>query len=127
MSTRLIDQPVFVFEVDLQRLYDEGGAVPKFTEIPRYPAATRDLAFVVDRDTPFGAVQAAIAGFKNPLVESGARSSVYEGDPIPEDKKSVALAISYRSGSGNLTDKKVDAVHSRLAKHLCTSLEADLR
>ena len=118
---------IFVFEACLDTLFDAWRDAYSFQSVPRYPAAMRDLALVVERQLPFNAVEKALVGFKNPLLESVDLSSVYEGEQIPAGKKSIAFTVTYRSESGSLTDKKIDAVHQRLAQHLLTSLHAELR
>jgi phenylalanyl-tRNA synthetase beta chain len=122
-----LNAPVFVFELNVTALFRKRGAAPKFQSIPRFPAATRDLALVVDRSLPYGAIRGAVAAFKNRLVESVELASLYEGDPIPPDKRSVALSVTYRSSTGSLTDQKIDAVHQRLISHICERVGADLR
>lgn len=122
-----LDREVFVLELSLDRLLLEWTDDFDFEPIPRYPSATRDLALVVDTRLPFGNVESAIGSFNNGLLESVRLSSVYEGDPIPAGKKSIALAVTYRSPSGSLTDKKIDAVHRRLADHVLEKTGAELR
>ena len=118
---------IFVLEASLDALLAAWNDAYAFEEVPRFPAATRDLAFVVDSRLPFSAIQNALSEFKNALLESIDLSSMYAGEQIPEGKKSVALKVTYRSNSGSLTEKKIDAVHQRLAAHLLPKLNADLR
>jgi len=42
------------------------------------------------------------------LVRPG--SMVYEGSPVPEDKRSVAFSITYRAHDRTLTDEEVNSV-----------------
>ncbi|MCA9565605.1 MAG: phenylalanine--tRNA ligase subunit beta, partial [Myxococcales bacterium] len=122
-----VEGEVMVAELDLQTLLDNERAVTQYAAIARYPATSRDLALVVESGTAFGDVERAMREFNNPLIESIDLSSVYEGAPIPEGKKSIALAVTYRSDSGSLTDKKVDKIHDRLAQHVLQQLGATLR
>jgi len=126
-TTFELERDVFVLELSLERLLLEWTDDFGFCQIPRYPSATRDLALVVDSQLPYGDVESAVGSFKNGLLESVRLSSVYEGDPIPAGKKSIAIAVTYRSPSGSLTDKKIDAVHRRLADHVLEKTAAELR
>ena len=52
---------------------------------------------------------------------------VFEGDTLPEGKRSLAFHIHYRDSAGTLTDKKVDKEHSKLVKAATKDLQAELR
>jgi phenylalanyl-tRNA synthetase beta chain len=52
---------------------------------------------------------------------------VYRGAPLPEGKKNLAFAISYRTADRTLTDAEADAAHGRIVKRLAESLGAELR
>ncbi|MBN1945678.1 MAG: phenylalanine--tRNA ligase subunit beta [Bradymonadales bacterium] len=122
-----IASPVYLFELELDRLVGLGESTPQYQPFSRYPAATRDLALVVDHQLPYGEVERAIRGFANPLIEGFVLASIYEGEQIPADKKCVALAVTYRSLTSSLTEEKIDGIHGRLARFLCERLPATFR
>ena len=59
---------VHVFEVDLDNLKSHLPASKRYKPVSRYPGALRDLALIVDAETPSRAVQEVITSF--PLVTS---------------------------------------------------------
>lgn len=122
-----IDGAVFAFEISLDALLGLAGDEMQFQPVARFPATSRDLALVVDKNVAFGDVEQVVKGFHNELIESIQLSSVYEGAPIEKGKKCIALSIAFRSSKGSLTDKKVDSVHDRLAKHVCSQTGGELR
>jgi phenylalanyl-tRNA synthetase beta chain len=95
--------------------------VPQLTELPRFPAAYRDLAVVVDSQTPVGALLDAIRKAGGDLIESVKLFDLYTGKPIPEGKKNVAFAIVYRRLERTLTDDEADNAH----REIVTALERD--
>jgi phenylalanyl-tRNA synthetase beta chain len=86
---------------------------------PRYPAAWRDLAFVVDAATPWGEVESDIqgAGARSGL-EAIALRDVYQGPQIPAGKKSLAVRLTFRSASGTLSDDEIDRAIARIDSRL---------
>ncbi|MDH5672396.1 MAG: phenylalanine--tRNA ligase subunit beta [Myxococcales bacterium] len=83
-------------------------------ELPRFPAATRDLAVVVDEAAAAGEVGAALREAAGELAESVVLFDMYRGDQVPDGKKSLAFHVTYRDAAATLTDKKVDKVHAKV-------------
>jgi phenylalanyl-tRNA synthetase beta chain len=81
----------------------------------------RDLALVVDaarhadevRTVLLQAARAATAGAAF-TVESVVVFDVYQGKGLPEGKKSLAFALSFRSAERTLTDDEVNAVFAKI-------------
>lgn len=122
-----LEAPVFLAEICIGDWFQRPSATIQFQPISRFPAATRDLALVMDENRAHGEVVKAVAQFSSALIESVELSSIYRGEPIPAGKKSVALAVIYRSQTGSLTDRKVDSLHQRLADHLYSAMDAEPR
>lgn len=99
----------YVFEIDLESVFAVHQLAPSFTDIPRYPSVTRDIAFILDNDVPAGDVQAVIMEIGVPLVKEVSIFDVYQGEHMEEDKKSVAYRLLYQDPSRTLKDDEVDA------------------
>jgi phenylalanyl-tRNA synthetase beta chain len=52
---------------------------------------------------------------------------VYQGDKLPEGKKSYAVSFILQDSSKTLTDEQIDAVMSKLQEKLTTELGVSLR
>ena len=117
----------YLFDFDMEALVDAAIFAKRFEPIPVYPKVERDLAIVVDKeilsDMPTGLIYAT----GGELVESVRLFDVYEGEQVPEGKKSLAYAITYHSATETLTDKAVNALHEKVVKHLNQELGAELR
>jgi phenylalanyl-tRNA synthetase beta chain len=98
-----------------------------FEDIGSYPPASQDLAVVVGRDVPAAAVveQARRAGGK--LVRSVRVFDVYEGDQVPEDKRSLALRVVMGSPERTLNEKDIAGVRAKILKALEREFAATLR
>jgi len=117
----------YLFDFDMEALVDTAIFAKRFEPIPVYPKVERDLAIVVDQavlsDMPTGLIYAT----GGELVESVRLFDVYEGEQVPEGKKSLAYAITYHSAMETLTDKAVNALHDKVVKRLNQELGAELR
>ena len=86
--------------------------------LPKFPATTRDLAFVCEKEIPVLMLQKAIGEAVGKTLEAVKLFDVYEGNQIEEGKKSVAFNIKMRSAERTLTDEEADSAVKRAVKAL---------
>jgi len=94
---------------------------------PRFPAVTRDIAVIVDRDMEVGALIDAMDSVDSEILEGVELFDIYRGLPIPPDMKSCAFSLTYRSADRTLTDDEVDEVNDRIISMLKEKFGAKLR
>jgi phenylalanyl-tRNA synthetase beta chain len=116
----------FIAELDVAALL-AGVAPPRVAPPPRYPAASRDLAIVLDEATPYAAADEAIRAAGKALVESVTLLDVYRGPQVGDGKKSFAVRLVLRSPDGTLTDADVDRAVKRIEGRLLHQLGATIR
>jgi phenylalanyl-tRNA synthetase beta chain len=119
--------PIWMAEIDIDWLLSVVPAVRPYQPLPHYPAVTRDIALVLDRDREHREVMAVFEKQAEPLLEAVSAFDLYVGDKLPEGKKSLAYSLTYRSSDKTLTDEEVNDVHQRMVQHLCSALDAELR
>jgi phenylalanyl-tRNA synthetase beta chain len=117
---------IFVFNLDFEALV-RTSAPPKFSPLPRYPAAYRDIALVVPAAVPAARVAQALYQHGRPWLVEARLFDVYTGDPIPPGKRSLAYRLSYRDPERTLTDDLVNPHHQALVAALARELGAELR
>ena len=117
----------YLFEFDLEGLTDAATFTKCFEPISIYPKVERDLAIVVDKAIQSDMPTALIYTTGGDSVDSVRLFDVYEGEQVPEGKKSLAYTITYHSATETLTDQAVNALHDRVVKHLNRELGAELR
>ena len=125
-----LPQAPVLFEVDAVALQQRN--VPKYSEISKFPGATRDLALVVKQAVPaqdlldaFAAAQAGHAHGK--LVQAIVLFDEYRGKGLEADEKSLAFRFSLQDTQNTLQDDVVDAVMSALAESAVQKHGAKLR
>ena len=99
----------------------------KFTEIPKYPEVRRDLALLLDQAVTYESIYTIAKQTEKSLLKNVDLFDVYEGQNLPEGKKSYALSFSIQDSSKTLTDEQIDKIMSKLQKNFETELGAVLR
>jgi phenylalanyl-tRNA synthetase beta chain len=122
----LTDRKILVGELDLDAIL---AAVPDrydYTPVPRFPAALRDIAVVVDEDITAERLVKEIRTASGELLRDIRLFDIYRGESIPAGKKSLAYALSYQADR-TLTDKEVDKAHRKIEERLKHVLKAQIR
>jgi len=114
-----------LFELDMDAL--RKGRVPSFEKLSRFPAIRRDLAIVVDVETPASALCDTIHQQAGSMLKDVLVFDVYQGKGIESGRKSVALGLILQDSSRTLTDDEVDAVEAGIIAQLEKQFAATLR
>jgi phenylalanyl-tRNA synthetase beta chain len=62
--------PAFVFELDIPSIVELVGEARLYSALARYPESTRDIAFVVDEEIPYGEILSAIRALDTKYIEN---------------------------------------------------------
>ena len=107
--------PVAAFEVFLDAVpLSRTGRGRQPLHLSVFQPVERDFAFVVARDLPAETLLRAARGVDRTLVSDIRLFDVYEGKGLPEDKKSLAIAVTLQPQEATLTDSEIDAFSKRL-------------
>ncbi|MFW6113227.1 MAG: phenylalanine--tRNA ligase subunit beta [Thermodesulfobacteriota bacterium] len=128
VSERLdLSGALFVFLLNFEVLCRRAEVFPVYTPLPRYPAVFRDVALVVPENIPAVQVSQALYRHGFPWLEEVRLFDVYEGQPIPAGRRSLAYHLTYRDRERTLTDEAVDRHHDKVIQALSEELGAELR
>jgi phenylalanyl-tRNA synthetase beta chain len=128
-AAKMLDVPqgAFLFDLDVERLARAAEARPRHRPLTRFPSVLRDIAVVVDAALSSEEVRKVILDAGQPLVEEARIFDVYTGKPIPEGRKNLAFALSYRAEDRTLTDVEVNDAHARIVAEVNRRLGGSLR
>lgn len=98
-----------------------------FSEISRFPAVSRDLALLIDKDTTFAQIEQIALKSEKKLLKQISLFDVYEGSNLPEGKKSYAVNFMLQDEEKTLNDKQIDAVMQKIRQNLERELGVQLR
>ncbi|SCX80163.1 phenylalanine--tRNA ligase subunit beta [Flavobacterium caeni] len=99
----------------------------KFTDIPKYPEVRRDLALLVDQAVSFESIYKIARQSEKSLLKDISLFDVYEGNNLPEGKKSYAVGFVIQDHTKTLTDEQVEKVMGKLQQNFEKELGAVLR
>jgi len=121
-----LKQAVFIFELNLNTLSVHVPDIYQVKAISKFPAISRDITLIVDRQIESGTILEQVRQVNEKLVENICLFSVFEGHPIPAGKKSVSLRITYRSGEETLQDETINHLHKDISDRLIKTFNAAL-
>lgn len=104
----------------------------RHTGISNQPASSKDLALIVDQSVLSGQVQSNVARFAKKSAQGfdceGVRVfDLYEGEGLPEGKKSLALSMTFRAADRTLKDKEVNAAFEAIQKLIIEKTDYQIR
>ena len=111
----------------LDELLARRNGTKAFKPLPQFPAVRRDVAMLVPEATTHDAVLAAVRQGKPANLERAELFDVFRGKNVPEGRKSLAYAFTYRHAERTLTDAEVNAAHEKLVAHFKQALQATVR
>ncbi|MDE6588727.1 MAG: phenylalanine--tRNA ligase subunit beta [Paramuribaculum sp.] len=98
-----------------------------FSPLPKTLPVRRDLALLLDTAVTMAQVEATVRQAGGKLLRSIELFDVYQGDKLPEGKKSYAIALTLRDDEKTLVDKQIEAVMDKIVAALSKRLGAELR
>ena len=128
-----INKRVYLAEINITKIVKYSKANKKYTEVPKFPAAERDIAVIVDEDVQVGDIEKAITKKCKRLLkgQKGLEElklfDIYRDEKIGENKKSVAYSLIFRDKTKSLSDDEINPVMEEITKELEEKFKAELR
>ena len=104
-----------------------GNTNVKVVDLPKFPSVKRDLALLLDAKIEFKEIYNLAFQSEKLLLKEVDLFDVYEGDKLPDGKKSYAVSFLIQDESKTLTDKQIDKVMQKLQQTFEKNLQAVLR
>ncbi len=98
-----------------------------YQEVSKFPAVRRDLSMLIDKAVSFGQLKQIAQRTERKLLKEVSVFDVYQGDKLPEGKKSYALSFIIQDIEKTLTDKAIDSVMQKLIYNLGKEAGAEIR
>jgi len=122
-----IKQDVFFIDLDFELLCSLNAAAKTFQQLPVFPAVKRDIALLVPTAVKAGDMLDTIRTSKEKFIENCEIFDVYQGKPLDDGMKSVAVSVTYRSPTKTLTEKNVNKSHTKIINTLTSKFHGSLR
>ena len=125
IKTNVMAFEVFLDNIPLPR--DAKSKAKKKLELSPLQAVDKDLAFVVARNVSAVSIAAAAKNADRSNIADVRIFDVYEGENLPEDKKSVAISVTFQPKDKTYTDAELEALMNKVILEVGKKTGAVLR
>ncbi|MBQ9459103.1 MAG: phenylalanine--tRNA ligase subunit beta, partial [Oscillospiraceae bacterium] len=122
-----MDTEVYAAELSFEALCELRCDEIVYQPLPRFPAATRDIAVVCAEPVTVGSLEACIRDAAGGLLREVTLFDIYRGPGILAGLKSVAFSLVLRADDRSLTSEEADETMKRIVDALDSRLGAKLR
>lgn len=126
-SLDIKNRQVVLAEIDLGRLSGRINPDKKFAAIPKFPAITRDLSFVIKNDVSVKSLLSAIEAKGAPLLRQAKVADYYQGKQIPQGSKGLTVSCVYRRDERTLTEDEISPLHNEICSLLKERFDVKFR
>ncbi|MCF8331487.1 MAG: phenylalanine--tRNA ligase subunit beta [Bacteroidales bacterium] len=98
-----------------------------FGPLPKFPEVRRDLAMILDKNVAFDSINQIAFDKERKILKAVRLFDVYEGQNVPEGKKSYAISFILQDKQKTLTDKQIDKTMKKLQQAFEEKLNAEIR
>lgn len=119
-------EPVYIFEINLDKLLEKRVSKMKFKEISIYPTIKKDIAIILDNNITADEISKVIKKAGGNLLVNFEMFDIYT-NAVLGNKKSVAYSLTFGSNTKTLTDEEVNPLVEKIVSSLENNLKAELR
>ena len=96
MHPKTTKEDVFVFEINLDKLFSKKVGKMKYKEISKYPNIKKDMAFIVNKDVESKEIETVIKKSSGSNLIQIEVFDVYTGENVGKNEKSIAYSLMIR-------------------------------
>jgi phenylalanyl-tRNA synthetase beta chain len=127
LATLDLPGPMVAFSLNLDAVADPKRRRKAPPALPAFQPLRRDFAFLVDSRVAADLVLRAARGAERTLITGVSLFDVYEGDKLPEGKKSLAIEVTFQPRDRTLTDAEIEAAGQKVIAAVAKATGATLR
>jgi phenylalanyl-tRNA synthetase beta chain len=120
-------QPVFIGELEFEKLLALPADRVRYSALARFPAVSRDVSALVPDTVMWGEIEKAVRDLGILEIVSVRVFDTYKSKEMPEGFHSLAFRVIYRGEGRTLTDAEVAGMHERVRALLEDRFSAQLR
>ena len=120
-------EDVYVFEINLDELFQKKVGKMKYKEISKFPSIKKDVAFVVDKNLVSKDIEKIIKSAGGSLLTEIEVFDVYTGANVADDKKSIAYSLTFADNKKTLTDEEINGLMEKVMSNVCNKFGAEVR
>ena len=119
--------PVYVLEINLEKLLQKRTGKMKFKEISKFPSVKKDISFVVDNDTSSLEIETNIKKAAGSILEDVKPFDLYKGESLGENKKAIAYSLTFSDAKKTLTEEEITNLIEKIIDVVTKKCNAEFR
>lgn len=123
---RITKDDIYIFELSLQALMKKTKTL-KYQEAPKYPDITKDVAFIVDKKVLSSDIEKEIRKNGTKILNEVKVFDLYEGEKVPEGKRSIAYSLVFNDYTRTLKEEEVDSIFRTIIDKVTTKFNCEIR
>ena len=120
-----LKEDVFIFSLEVDGLQKNISSTYK--NFSKFPSSSRDLAFIINKNISSSSIESVVKSSAGKFFKDIEIFDVYEGKGIDDDKKSIAISVSWQSMKQTLLDSDIDVSVERIVNSIKKELSGELR
>ncbi len=121
------NKQVVLAQINLEKLFSCMNLGKRFSGIPKFPAITRDISFVIKDDVVVKDLLLAIEEKGFGLLRQAKLVDYYQGKQIPDGFKGLTVSCVYRLDERTLTEEEITPLHNEICSLLKERFGIQLR
>ncbi|MFD1672767.1 phenylalanine--tRNA ligase subunit beta [Agrilactobacillus yilanensis] len=117
----------YVFQLDLTTLLTLTSERLISQSAPKYPAVTRDIALLLEKDVSNEQVVTIIQRRGGQYLQNIQLFDVYQGKNIKLGHKSLAYSLTFQNSEATLTEDAINEQMAKIVDHLKAEVHAEIR
>ncbi|PKN72079.1 MAG: phenylalanine--tRNA ligase subunit beta [Candidatus Cloacimonetes bacterium HGW-Cloacimonetes-3] len=123
-----LKQDLWILHLDVDNIVEiTRNRKMKFSPIPRYPAVTRDISFLIADNVGYSEIEACVKGVDCSLIEEVKVFDEYRGKQIPAGHRSLSIHVKFQDTEKTLTDERIDHLVDLVKTKLTETWQINLR
>jgi phenylalanyl-tRNA synthetase beta chain len=123
-----LKQRVYIADLDWDMLLSLGNRNKVlFKPLPKTFEMRRDFSLLLDKSVSFQEIEEVARKTDRKLLKEVNLFDVYEGDKLPEGKKSYAVSFYFQDEEKTLKDDQIDKIMESIRKQLEIQMSVELR
>ena len=118
---------IYLMEMNLDILENLGVKKIEYSEISKFPSISKDVAFVVSKNISNEQIMKEIKKSGGKYLTKIELFDLYEGDNLPEDKRSLAYNLTFSDKDNTLTDEVVMPIFEKIMEDVSKKFNSQVR
>ena len=120
--------PIIYMDIHWANWIDAANHVTlRFKDISKFPSVQRDLSFVIDKSTPFSAIEDMLKELSIKELKSYRLFDIFESDKLGKGKQSLAMNFIFQDENKTLKDEEIDKWMKRITDKIQSTIHAEIR